>query len=254
MNSKKSFGEKLNDFFAGKGFYIVLSLCAAIIGVSAWFLFAQGGTDTEAELSDIRTTENVTQEVILSGEAYEPAPPEMNSEPQGEKDDAEPLPQESDTDAKQEDQNSTPAWNQQEEETAAQFIWPLEGNITLPYSVAALVYHETLGDWRTSDGVSISAPLGTVVQAVCSGKVESVENDDLRGTTVVIAHAGGIRSIYSNLAAVPTVYPGDDVMTGEVIGSLGTTAPGQTAELTTLRLKMTLDGQSVDPGDYLPPR
>ena len=34
MNSKSS-GEWLETFFAGKGFYIVLFLCAAVIGVSA---------------------------------------------------------------------------------------------------------------------------------------------------------------------------------------------------------------------------
>ena len=37
MDSKKSFGKKLEHFIEGRGFYIVLVLCAAIIGVSAWF-------------------------------------------------------------------------------------------------------------------------------------------------------------------------------------------------------------------------
>ena len=38
MKGKKSFGSQLEAFFEGKGFYIVLFLCAAVIGVSAWVL------------------------------------------------------------------------------------------------------------------------------------------------------------------------------------------------------------------------
>ena len=40
MDSKKSFGKKLEHFIEGRGFYIVLVLCAAIIGVSAWSLLS----------------------------------------------------------------------------------------------------------------------------------------------------------------------------------------------------------------------
>ena len=36
--SSKSSGKKLEGFFTGKGFYIVLFLCAAVIGVSAWMM------------------------------------------------------------------------------------------------------------------------------------------------------------------------------------------------------------------------
>ena len=72
------------------------------------------------------------------------------------------------------------------------------------------------------------------------------------GMTVVIEHAGGLRSIYSNLAATPTVCTGDDIMTGEVIGAVGATAPGENREDPHLCFKMTLDGQSVNPMDYLP--
>ena len=36
--SSNSSGKRLEGFFTGKGFYIVLFLCAAVIGVSAWML------------------------------------------------------------------------------------------------------------------------------------------------------------------------------------------------------------------------
>ena len=51
MKEKKGFGDQLEAFFEGKGFYIVLFLCAAVIGVSAWTLVA--GTDVETRINDI---------------------------------------------------------------------------------------------------------------------------------------------------------------------------------------------------------
>lgn len=245
MSEKKSFGEKLNDFFAGKGFYIVLSLCVAVIGISAYYLLSNRGTDVEdAQMANSAIDERVRE--AAPREAPVSIPPQTDNRP-AEKDGPTSAP---------EDDGEAPVWNEQQADAAAsaQFIWPLEGEITLPYSVTALVYHEKLGDWRTHDALNISAPLGTQVQAVSTGTVESVGYNDMGGMTVVIEHAGGIKSIYSNLASVPTVYEGDNVMTGEVIGSLGATAPGETAEAPTLSLKMTLDGHSVDPTDYLPPR
>lgn len=247
MSEKKSFGEKLNDFFAGKGFYIVLSLCVAIIGISAYYLLSNRGTDVEDDARMANSTITEKAREAAPRETPVAIPPQTNSEPTEKNEPAS---------APQEDDGEAPVWNEQQADAAAtaQFIWPLEGEVTLPYSVTALVYHEKLGDWRTHDALNISAPLGTQVQAVSTGTVESVGYDDMGGMTVVIEHAGGIRSIYSNLASVPTVYEGDNVMTGEVIGSLGATAPGETAEAPTLSLKMTLDGHSVDPTDYLPPR
>ena len=43
MSSNGS-GKKLEGFFTGKGFYIVLFLCAAVIGVSAWMMAAGNKT------------------------------------------------------------------------------------------------------------------------------------------------------------------------------------------------------------------
>ena len=69
----------------------------------------------------------------------------------------------------------------------------------------------------------------------------------LLGTFVIHSH-----SVYANLADTPTVVKGDSVMQGETIGAVGVTAAGETKENPHLLFKMTLDGQSVDPKEYLP--
>lgn len=244
MADKKSFGERLEAFFAGKGFYIVLVLCVAIIGASAYFLFTSSKSDVE------EITGSGFEEVTapLDEDPEMAAPPEVIEEPDADEQNAL-LEDATDTE-------ETGTWTEQEAETAvdAQYIWPMEGQIDVPYSVTALIYSTKMGDWRTHDSVDIAAALGTQVLAVCSGQVEKVYTDDMGGMTVIIQHSGGLRSIYSNLAEVPTVYEGDNIMTGEVIGAVGATAPGETKDNPHLCFKLTLDGQSVNPSDYLPPR
>ena len=38
MESKKGFGKLMEQIIEGRGFYIVMALCAAVIGVSVWSL------------------------------------------------------------------------------------------------------------------------------------------------------------------------------------------------------------------------
>ena len=249
MADKKSFGEKLEAFFSGKGFYIVLFLCVAVIGVSAYYLFTENRGNVEEASGANSGYEEVAQPNNDDPEMA--VPPEMEEETVIAEDEAE-----DDTLEKATDEEETGSWTEQQAETAvtAQYIWPLEGEVDMPYSVTALIYNKKLGDWRTHDGIDIAAPLGTQVLAVCAGQVEKVYTDDMGGMTVIIEHAGGLKSVYSNLAAIPTVYEGDNIMTGEIIGAVGATAPGETKDNPHLCFKMTLDGQSVNPSDYLPPR
>ena len=114
------------------------------------------------------------------------------------------------------------------------------------------VYDMTMSDWRTHYGLDSESSLGTQVLAAADGTVTEVYADDLYGTTVVISHGGGIESVYSNLAELPTVEVGQSVSKGDTIGSVGTTALCEAGEVYHLHFAMRADGQSVDPGEYLP--
>ena len=48
MENKNSFWKRLEHFIAGKGFYIALVACVAVIGVSGWVLLSSGLTGNEA--------------------------------------------------------------------------------------------------------------------------------------------------------------------------------------------------------------
>ena len=63
MEKKKPFAQSVEAFFAGKGFYIVLFLCVAVIGVSAWSMLAGNETDVEQPGAMDLTLEQQEQEL-----------------------------------------------------------------------------------------------------------------------------------------------------------------------------------------------
>lgn len=255
MEKKKGFSQKVEAFFAGRGFYIVLFLCVAVIGVSAWVMLAGTGTNVESEVGGFAPEVN---------NEYAPASTVMPTMPSATERVSE-APTNSASDTSLEDDSDDevetmaeadepPALTEAEvfEEADSSFVWPVSGEIEIPYAVDSLIYNRTMSDWRTHAGIDIYAALGTQVMAASSGVVEKIYTDDLYGVTVVIDHMNGLRSIYSNLAEQPTVSVGDSVLPGEVIGAVGTSALAEAGEVTHLHFSMTLDGAAIDPTDFLP--
>ena len=248
---KKSFAEGMEAFFTGKGFYIVLLLCIAVIGCSAWILF-QGEPEVESNTDITLSTPEVSTETAIT-EEEETAEIESSNVEATETETAS-VTEETDVEAAQETITETETVETTADEVADQFVWPCNGAIENAFSVDALVYNQTMADWRTHEGIDVCAELGEQVHAVANGTVEYIYDDDLYGTTVVISHGGGLTSTYSNLAEVPTVNEGDTVSAGDVIGAVGTTALCEAAEVNHLHLEMAQDGTAVDPCTYLPAR
>ena len=251
MEEKKPFAARMEQFFAGKGFYIVLFLCIAVIGVSAWSMLAGTDKSSAAPVTEIAVA-NVEDSVVPAAAPEIP----VQSEPA-----AVTVPEPTASAVKIPEapvpaaETETVPPVQPAAETAEErdyFIRPVAGEIENGYSMAALVFNRTMQDWRTHDGVDITAELGTQVKACANGRVEEIREDDLFGTTVVLSHRNGLTSIYSNLAAVPTVSVGDQVSVGQTIGAVGDTALGEAGEVCHLHFAMSLDGESVDPTEYLP--
>ena len=130
-------------------------------------------------------------------------------------------------------------------------VSPLVGEEVAAFSVDELKYNETLGDWRTHDGVDIAAEVGTQVLAACSGTVTQVIDDDLMGTSVTIAHDGGYETVYSNLQSVPTVSEGQEVSAGEVIGAVGSSSIAEFSMPAHLHFSVSKDGVPCDPAEFL---
>ena len=92
------FKQKAENFFAGKGFYIVLILCVAVIGASAWYIAKSMMTVPEdTGLTDAMETQPVyTPPVSVPGPEQETVtlPPETEEDPlpvQGVPEETEPV-------------------------------------------------------------------------------------------------------------------------------------------------------------------
>ncbi len=233
MENGKS--KRTDKFFAGKGFYIVLALCVAVIGVSALTIALNSGDNTDIDLNPGMTLENPTEVITETAPVINEEPPEAV------------------VDTEKDDIIATGTWTSDDvwKEPAA-WVWPVRGEVERDYAVETLSYDVTMQDWRTHDGIDILAEQGEVVRSAADGKVESITKDDLYGTTVVIDHGMGIKSTYSNLADTPTVKEGDSVKAGDVIGSVGSTAICEISQGSHIHVAMSKDGKSVNPANYLP--
>ncbi|MCC8122002.1 MAG: M23 family metallopeptidase [Oscillospiraceae bacterium] len=234
----KPIKNRVGDFLAGKGFYIVLFLCIAAIGISGYYLFSSVNGDGDTAVA-------APTEVMVEASPEHSVPPTTNATQTVTPSTAKPN-----TATKQE--TLATAEPTAKVETDPTFCFPIQGEVVNTFSMDTLSYDETMKDWRTHAGIDIAAAIGTEVRAAAGGEVVEVDTDDFLGTRVVIAHSNGLRTVYANLAASPNVSAGDQVAMGDIIGSVGQTAISESAEAPHLHLEMTRDGVLVNPLDLLP--
>lgn len=237
----RPFHQRFGDFIEGKGFYIVLLLCVAAVGVSAWFLISSliGGPEEEVPAGgQAQITVTPTPRPTAPAAAVRtPAPEHTAAAAQTPA--ATPAP------------TAAPSAAPTPQAAPTVYLWPVRGELLTEYSADVLAYDPTMADWRTHAGVDIAAAAGTQVLAAAAGTVTAVEDDVMMGTTVTLDHGGGITSVYANLAAVPTVEVGDSVAAGAVLGSVGHTAIAESALPDHLHFSLEADGSPVNPMDYL---
>lgn len=250
----QSFWRKLGDFAMGKGFYIVLFLCVATIGISGYYLLqtvVNGTHPTEPAGGGASVTipdqSAGRPSVTVPGPVEDP--PAVSSRPQtkpapapaAQPDDPEPV----------KDSAPEPDARKSGETVSKVFTWPVQGAILRDYSVEALSLDPTMGDWRTHGGLDIAAAQGVKVLSISAGTVEQVYTDAMMGTTVVVDHGGGLKSWYCNLAEDVAVQAGDTVDIGGELGTVGSSAIAEVGVDPHVHLETTLDGRPVDPRDYL---
>ena len=256
MNKKQNPFEKIGNFIAGKGFYLVVLVCVAAIALSGFYLFRNaGGTLDQPDDQPVggsasipvdnpspspsSVVEDTLTPSLIPG-TPSPAPKES------EKVTPSPAPAASPSPSASAAPSPSPA--------VLVFTWPVNGTVISGYSVEALAYDVTMGDWRTHAGIDIAAAIGTQVMATAAGTVSAVFEDDLLGTTIIIDHGNGLESLYANLTTVPAVKAGSKVSTGTVIGAVGRTASAESRQEPHLHFSILKNNEAVDPTNYLPKR
>lgn len=229
----------MKGFFEGKGFYIVLGLCAVAIGVSGYILFFTGTSD-----SDIAVYEPVT---IAKEEKVQ------------KKNDDNTLNEDTKTenkqeDKKQEDNKPTNKQNKVEDETKnttddktqTLYIKPVDGVIINNFSGDELRFNDAMGDWRTHLGTDYKASVGTRVVAISSGSVKEIKDDTLWGTQVTVVQGDGITVTYSGLNSKIPVSVGASVKAGDVLGTSGDNIQVEASSSGHIHISAYKDGVEFD--------
>ena len=220
---KDSRNERLRAMFAGRGYYIAIALCLVAAGTIGYFALRERPvtveqTDTPPVL-DIQPV-TPTQPVVKPAPVVIPDPVE-------------------------EVEITEPA------ELLPQVVSPLDGTTVTVFSMTELLYDPTMADWRTHDGIDVQAAEGAAVKTAAAGVVQSVTDDELMGTTVVIQHDGGYTTRYSSLQQDVPVEEGQTVTAGEVIGYVGSTSAAESRMGPHLHFSVSRDGAVIDPHDYV---
>ncbi|MBQ2263049.1 MAG: M23 family metallopeptidase [Loktanella sp.] len=110
---------------------------------------------------------------------------------------------------------------------------PVQGSIIRAYAAGS------------NEGVDFGVPAGTDVRAADAGTVAAVTTDTSGGSIVVIRHADGLLTVYTQMDNL-TVQKDSSVTRGQTIGKVRAGNPSF------LHFEVRRGLQSVDPADYLP--
>ena len=132
-----------------------------------------------------------------------------------------------------------------------QLIWPAHGVIiTQPFGPTTYPYEPSFdGFAHFHTGIDLAGPLGTPIVAAADGVVAEADSSTVGyGNHIIIAHAGGLLTLYGHLEAM-LVKPGDVVKAGEIIGLLGSTGNSTGPHC---HFEVRVNGQPVNPIPFLP--
>jgi murein DD-endopeptidase MepM/ murein hydrolase activator NlpD len=133
----------------------------------------------------------------------------------------------------------------------SQLVWPAHGVlITQPFGPSTYPFEPAFGGFaHFHTGVDMAGPLGTPIVAAADGVVVAADPSTVGyGNHVIIAHAGGLLTLYGHLEAM-MVKPGDAVKAGQVIGLLGSTGNSTGPHC---HFEVRYNGLPVNPIPFLP--
>lgn len=228
------------------GFYIALAICIVTIAAAAWTTY---GSVTEYRQNTAEDASSSASEVKVnndvSGQRYESSVTQM------------PVKEESSETSAEESSSEESSEPEQSSISEQSFVsdvsrddrptQPVEnGTIIKVFSPKNPVRSNTTSDWRTHQGIDISAKNGTAVHAVRNGTVKSVYSDPMLGNVICIEHSGGYTAYYCGLTETPVVMEGNTVYAGDTIGYVDI-VPFEVLDESHLHLEVKKDGEYVDP-------
>jgi murein DD-endopeptidase MepM/ murein hydrolase activator NlpD len=134
----------------------------------------------------------------------------------------------------------------------SQLVWPVHSvMVTQPFGPSPYTMEPAFGGYpHFHTGLDLAGPLGTPVMSAADGVVVAADASTVGyGNHIIVAHAGGILTLYGHLEAM-VVKAGDTVTAGQVVGLLGSTGNSTGPHL---HFEVRLAGQPVNPLPFLAP-
>lgn len=111
----------------------------------------------------------------------------------------------------------------------------------------------TTGLWQLHDGIDLRCSTGEVISAMADGTVLSVSNSGLMGAAVTIDHGQGMVIEYAGMSMLAGLQTDDPVAFGQTIGFGGNGVLDEADMEPHLHLRITKNGQAMDPLTLLKP-
>ncbi|MBE5945125.1 MAG: M23 family metallopeptidase [Lachnospiraceae bacterium] len=253
---------KLNGLFSSKGFYI--AICAGIFAV-AGIMIAMDIKNTKEgvkkenavdlnqpveDIADNSVAENIKEDVTTEESTDTQLANASGAIPESQ------VVGDSDAEASQTSEESTVSEEVVETDTTESeelvfdeehsLVWPLVGNVVLPYSMDTTIYFQTLDVYKCNPAILIEGEEGEDVVSACKGVVKEVTETKEYGTIVIVDMGSGYEATYGQLMNV-CVVAGDTVSESQNIGELAIPSSYYTEEGVHLYFAITKDGVPVDP-------
>lgn len=131
------------------------------------------------------------------------------------------------------------------------FDLPVNGTIIKEYVGAGVIYNQTLGLYSGHKAIDFGAEEGAQVFACYKGVVEDILTDKLEGTSVIINHGNGLKTVYNSIEVEETLQVGDSVDKGSLLGFVSTNNRKEYKDGAHLHFEVLENDQKIDPYKYL---
>lgn len=256
--------DKVKAFFKEKGFYI--SLLVGVIAILAVGIISanmltsedEGNTEiaeNEPEASFVeepQILETLPDEVNEVAQESEPIiSEEMAQEPEKSEEIAQTV-QTEEVAKEEETVEVAPVISQGDKISNLTFdqekglLWPISGEVLLPYSMDKTVYFKTLAQYKCNPAMLIAGTEAMEVLCSYDGVITAIEENEETGTTLTMSIGDGYELVYGNLSEV-TWQVGDFVAEGSHIGDLASPTKYYVEEGTNLYFQLMDNEEIVDP-------
>lgn len=219
--------ERIKKFWKQNGFYTVLTGALVVV------LSISGIAGYRSGIKDKNTEDNVAQN-IAQNTAEKVSAPTNNPTDEKMAEDSEAA-------------NADVAETFGEE---AQMVMPTEGDVLKPFSMDTTIYFDTLDQYKCNPAMLIKADVNQEVVASFGGKVESVAEDAVNGSMIIVDMGNGYKAIYGQMKDIG-VKEGDSIVKGQAIGNVAQPTKYFAEEGSHLYFGMTKEDAPVNPQDYL---